>query len=38
MYKSEEAASLARYRENRHTCRLEAPAAASETDRAEARA
>ena len=31
MYKSEEAASLARYRENKHTCRLEAPAAAAET-------
>jgi ferredoxin--NADP+ reductase len=31
MYKSEEAASLARYRDAKHTCRLEAPAAASET-------
>jgi ferredoxin--NADP+ reductase len=28
MYKSEEAASLARYRENKHTCRLESPATA----------
>ena len=32
MYKPEEAASLARYREGVHTCRLEAPAAASEVD------
>ena len=30
MYKPEEADSLARYRERAHTCRLEAPAAASE--------
>jgi len=32
MYKPEEAASLARYRERDHTCRLEAPAAAAETE------
>ena len=32
MYKPEEAASLARYREKNHTCRLEAPAAASEAE------
>ncbi len=32
MYKPEEAASLARYRERDHTCRLEAPAAASEAE------
>jgi len=32
MYKPEEAASLARYREGVHTCRLEAPAAASEAE------
>jgi len=32
MYKPEEAASLARYREKSHTCRLEAPAAASEVE------
>jgi ferredoxin/flavodoxin---NADP+ reductase len=30
MYKPEEAASLARYRDRDHTCRLEAPAAAAE--------
>jgi ferredoxin--NADP+ reductase len=34
MYKPEEAASLARYREKDHTCRLEAPAAASEAESA----
>ena len=32
MYRPEEAASLARYRERDHTCRLEAPAAASEAE------
>jgi ferredoxin--NADP+ reductase len=32
MYKLEEASSLARYRERDHTCRLEAPAAAAETE------
>ena len=32
MYKPEEAASLARYRERDHTCRLEAPAAAAEKE------
>ena len=32
MYRPEEAASLARYREQDHTCRLEAPAAASEAE------
>jgi ferredoxin--NADP+ reductase len=32
MYKPEEAASLARYRQQKHTCRLEAPAAASEAE------
>ncbi len=32
MYKPEEAASLERYRERMHTCRLEAPAAASEAE------
>jgi ferredoxin--NADP+ reductase len=32
MYKPEEAASLARYREQQHACRLEAPAAASEAE------
>jgi ferredoxin--NADP+ reductase len=32
MYKPEEASSLQRYRERDHTCRLEAPAAAAETE------
>ncbi len=32
MYRPEEAASLARYRDRDHTCRLEAPAAASEAE------
>ena len=32
MYRPEEASSLARYRERDHTCRLEAPAAAAETE------
>ncbi len=32
MYKPEEAASLARYREKDHTCQIEAPAAAAETE------
>ncbi len=32
MYKPEEAASVARYREQKHTCRLEAPPATSEAE------